>query len=76
MPDACISEPIHVSARFRVTLESAIAALDVGAARDEQMIPLLTDVDHRRRQRLLIGAQRLRAQQLRELLARTILRIG
>jgi len=76
IPDARSSEPIHVSARFRLTLESAIAALEAGAACDEQMLPRLTDMDHRRRQRLLVGVQQLRAQQLRELLARTVLRTG
>jgi hypothetical protein len=76
MPDTRGSEPIRVSARFRITLESAIAALEAGATSDEQTLLILTDPDHRRRQRLLVGAQRLRAQQLRELLTRTALRIG
>ena len=74
MPPLTDSDPIHVSARFRLTLESAVAALEDGAARDEQVLPLLDDPDHRRRQRLLVGCQLLRAFQLRELLARTALR--
>ncbi len=73
-PPLCDSEPIHVSARFRITLESSILALEAGAARDEKAIPMLDDPDHRRRQRLLVGSQLLRASQLRELLARTALR--
>jgi hypothetical protein len=67
-------EPIRVSARFQASLESAIAVLEAGAVRDERVLPLLGDPDHRRRQRLLIGTQRLRAYQLRELLARTAVR--
>ncbi|HEX4005166.1 MAG TPA: hypothetical protein VHX60_03225 [Acidobacteriaceae bacterium] len=70
----CDPEAIHVSARFRVTLESAIASLEAGAAHDEALLPLLADPDHRRRQRLLVGGQLLRAFQLRELLARTAVR--
>jgi hypothetical protein len=70
----CDSEPIHVSARFRITLEAAILALEAGAAHDEALLPVLADPDHRRRQRLLVGCQLLRAFQLRELLARTVVR--
>ena len=73
LPHRNSDEPIHVSARFRVTLESTIAALETGAARDERILPLLDSPDHRR-QRLLVGSQLLRAFQLRELLARTMVR--
>jgi hypothetical protein len=69
-----LSEPIEVSARFRCVLEQTILALEAGAARDEQAIGRLVDEDHRRRQRLLVGCQLLRAFRLRELLARTELR--
>ena len=65
------SEPIHVSQRFRLTLESAI--LDLGAAHDEQLLPLLQEPDHRRRQQLLVATQLDRAFRLRELLASTTL---
>jgi hypothetical protein len=68
------SETIHVSPRFRDVLEQTILALEAGAAEDEQVLPLLADPDHRRRQRLLVGCQLLRAFRLRELLARTALR--
>ena len=68
------SETIQVSARFRLALEQKILALEAGAARDEQTLPMLDDPDHRRRQRLLVGCQLLRAFRLRELLARTVLR--
>jgi hypothetical protein len=67
-------EPIHVSARFRLTLESAILALEAGAARDERTFASLSDPDHRRRQQVLIAAQLERAFRLRELLAQTSLR--
>jgi len=73
-PLGCDSEPFHVSARFRLTLESSILALEASAAQDEKLIPMLDDPDHRRRQRLLVGSQLLRAFRLRELLARTTVR--
>jgi hypothetical protein len=70
------SEPFHVSPRFRLTLERTILALEEGAAHDERALRQLDDPDHRRRQRLLVGCQLLRAFRLRELLARTELRPG
>ena len=66
-------EPIHVSARFRLTLESAILQLEANAARDEQLVTMLDDADHRRRQELLVAAQLERAFRLRELLRSTTL---
>jgi hypothetical protein len=66
-------EPIHVSERFRLTLESAILDLEAGAARDERALPLLENADHRRRHQLLVASQLERAFRLRELLARTTL---
>jgi hypothetical protein len=69
-------EPIEISARFRRVLEETILALEAGAARDERTLERLEDPDHRRRQRLLVGCQLLRAFRLRELLARTELRSG
>jgi hypothetical protein len=68
------SEAIYVGVRFRLALERTILALEAGAAHDEQVIERLDDPDHRRRQRLLVGCQLLRAFRLRELLARTALR--
>lgn len=73
-PSLSTSEPFHVSARFRLTLETAIRALEAGAARDEQLVPLLDDPAHRRRQQLLVESQLERAFQLSELLARTCVR--
>lgn len=67
-------EPIHISARFRLMLESAIVALEKGAAWDEKVLALLDDPDHRRRQRLLVEGQLERAFRLRELLAQTEIR--
>jgi hypothetical protein len=66
------SEPFRVSERFRLTLESAILALEAGAARDERILPLLEHPDHRRRHQLLIASQLDRAFRLREMLARTV----
>jgi hypothetical protein len=68
------SEPFRVSERFRLTLEATILDLEAGAARDERILPLLDDPDHRRRQQLLVARQLDRAFRLRELLARTRLR--
>lgn len=67
-------EPIHVSARFRLILESAILNLEAAAARDERLLRLLDHPDHCRRQQLLVTRELDRAFQLRELLARTALR--
>ena len=66
------AEPFRVSDRFRLTLESTILDLEAGAARDERILPLLEDTDHRRRHELLIASQLERAFRLRELLARTV----
>lgn len=70
----CISEPFHVSARFRLTMEIAIRDLEASAARDERLVPLLDDPGHRRRQQRLVESQLERAFQLQELLARTCIR--
>jgi len=67
------SEPIHVSARFRLTIESTILQLEAAAARDEQLASRLENADHRRRQRLLVATQLERAFRLRELLRSTTL---
>lgn len=73
MPLSCqLEEPLHVSARFRLTLRSAILALQVAAAQDERALLLLCDPDQRRRQQLLVDRQLARAFQLHELLAHTI----
>jgi hypothetical protein len=65
------AEPLYISDRFRVVLESTILTLESGAARDERTLPHLVDWDHRRRQWQLVAAQLERAFQLRELLAQT-----
>jgi hypothetical protein len=70
----CTSEPFHVSARFRLTMETAIRDLEAGAARDERLLPLLEDARHRSRHQLLVESQLERAFQLHELLARTCVR--
>jgi len=71
MQQRSLIEPIRISARFRLTLETGIARLEEGAARDEKGLALLGDPDHRRRQRLLVESQLERAFRLRELLAQT-----
>ena len=68
--------PIHVSERFRLTLEATILDLEAGAARDERLLLTLEHEDHLRRQRLLVAAQLERAFRLRELLSRTAIRPG
>lgn len=74
IPTSEFSEPFHVSARFRRTLEMAVFALETAAAADERMVARLENADHRRRQRLLVDGQLERAFELRELLERTVLR--
>jgi hypothetical protein len=68
------ADPLYISDRFRLILESTIVALESGASRDERILPHLVDWDHRRRQWQLVAAQLERAFQLRELLARTQVR--
>ena len=73
MPLFCqLDEPLHVSARFQLTLQSAVLALQAAAAQDERALRLLDDPDQRRRQQLLVDRQLARAFQLHELLARTV----
>jgi hypothetical protein len=62
-------ENIHVSARFRIAVESTILQLERDAAHDERLLPLLSSPDHRRRQRLLVQQQLDKAFRLRELLS-------
>jgi hypothetical protein len=62
------AEPIHVSARFRSTVEAAILELERNAAHDERLLPELLNPDHQRRQRLLVAKQLDKAFRLREML--------
>lgn len=41
-PSLQIAEPLHVSARFQLTLQSAILALEADAAEDERTLPSST----------------------------------
>jgi hypothetical protein len=70
----CTSEPFHVSARFHLTMETAIRDLEAGAAHDERLLPLLDDASHRQRHQRLVESQLERAFQLHELLGRTCVR--
>lgn len=62
------NEPLHVSVRFRQSVESTIRQLLADAAHDERLIPSLADSDHRRRQTLLVKRQLEKAFRLIELL--------
>ena len=68
------TELLHVSARFHTALATAALKLEQQAACDEKLIPELTDADHRRRQRLLVNEQLLKAFRLREMLRQLLIR--
>ena len=61
-------EPFEVSARFGQIIVARIVELDLGAARDEQLIPSLLSEDHKSRQRKLIKEQRAEAERMRNFL--------
>jgi hypothetical protein len=68
MRDIMRSEPLHVSARFHAAVFTAAIELEQQAALDEQMISTFENADQRRRHRLLVDAQLLRAFKLREMM--------
>jgi hypothetical protein len=65
-------EKIHVSIRFKTTVERAALRLEKNAVKDECVIPILRDVSHRERQAKLVQCQLDRAFRLRELLGQLI----
>jgi hypothetical protein len=69
------TEPLHVSARFHAAVATAAWELERQAAQDEQQIQSLIDADHRRRQRMLVDEQLLKAFRLREMLKQMLIRV-
>jgi hypothetical protein len=67
-------EPLHVSARFHAAVATAARELERQAAQDERQIQSLIDADHRRRQRMLVDEQLLKAFRLREMLKQMLVR--
>ena len=63
-------EGFEISPRFRRTLEERIALLECDAERDEALIPQLESVDHVRRQRRLVAAERAESLRMRIFLDR------
>ncbi|HVJ09563.1 MAG TPA: hypothetical protein VM554_14390 [Acidisarcina sp.] len=61
-------EPLEVSARFGQIILARVLELELGAARDEQMIPTLLSEDHKMRQRRLVREQRAEAGRMRDFL--------
>jgi hypothetical protein len=59
-----VNEPVEVSARLVQMILSRVLELQLGADRDEEVIPLLLSHDHQYRQRKLIDAQRVEAERL------------
>lgn len=62
-------EPFEVSERFRQIILARILELELGAARDERMIPLLLSEDHKLRQRRLVKEQRAEVERMRNFLS-------
>jgi hypothetical protein len=58
----------EIGARFRAMIAERIERLEEDATRDEAMIPLLDNADHRGRQRRLVDAQRAEAARMRRFL--------
>ncbi len=59
-----VNEPVEVSARLVQMILSRVLELQLGADRDEEMIPQLLAHDHKYRQRRLVDAQRVEAERL------------
>ncbi|MBV8631299.1 MAG: hypothetical protein JOZ83_10270 [Silvibacterium sp.] len=64
-----LREPLEITPRFRVAVETRILQLERDAAQDERILRTLTSPDHRRRQQALIDHQLDKAFRLREMLA-------
>lgn len=72
----CVSrDSFEISPRFRQSIESRIAKLERDAAKDEEFIAHLDDVDHMRRQLRLVAMQRAEALRMRLFLDRARTRL-
>jgi hypothetical protein len=67
-------ETFEVSERLGQMILCRILELELGASRDEKIIPSLLSHDHKRRQRNLIDAQRAEVERLRSFLSATNIR--
>jgi len=74
--DPRIDEGFEISSRFRRTLEERITRLESDAEWDEALIHHLDDMDHIRRQRRLVAAERVEALRMRIFLDRSRTRNG
>lgn len=63
-------EGFEISPRFRQSIEERIARLERDAASDEAQLDRLCDIDHIRRQMLLVAVQRAEALRMRIFLDR------
>lgn len=70
------SEPFEIGPRFYHALETKVLSLEDDAQKDEAFASSLEHPGHLRRQKLLIQAQRDKAQRLRNFLAAALIRIG
>lgn len=69
-----VNEPFEVSLRFGQMILARILELELGAVRDEQLIPSLLSEDHQGRQRALVSEQRAEAERLRNFLGASRIR--
>ncbi|HWE85031.1 MAG TPA: hypothetical protein VG267_08810 [Terracidiphilus sp.] len=65
IPDSSRWEGIEISPRFRRSMEERIARLEREADFDEAQLDRLWDVDHIRRQRKLVAAERAESLRMR-----------
>jgi fructose-bisphosphate aldolase class 1 len=69
-------EPYEISARFYRALQEEAMSLEADAKKDEAFAASLSHPEHVRRQNRLVRAQRERARDLRNFLAKAEIRIG
>jgi len=67
-------DTFEVSARFGQMILARILELELGASRDEKVIPFLLSPDHRRRQQKLVDEQRAEAAKMRAFLSQAKIR--
>ena len=72
--DSRLEEGFQISSRFRRTIEERIGRLESDAERDEAQMAQLESVDHIRRHRRLVAAQRAEALRMRIFLQRAYTR--